>query len=71
MIYAIAAIITIAVVLLIISLFVGDRFEEMESQMEQLSITTMQDTQQLKKKVKVLEEELLADDFSNNSVHKR
>lgn len=71
MIYAIASIITIAVVLLILSLFMSDRFDDVESQVEQLSITTMQDTNQLKKKVKALEQELLTDDYSNNSVHKR
>ncbi|WP_174613808.1 hypothetical protein [Virgibacillus ihumii] len=71
MIYAIASVITIGVVLLILSLFMSDRFEDVESQVEQLSITTMQDTQQLKKKVKVLEEELQADVSVNKSVHKR
>lgn len=71
MIYAIASIITIAVVLLILSLFMNDRFDDVESQVEQLSVTTMQDTHQLKKKVKVLEEELLTDDALNNNIHKR
>ncbi|GAA0602407.1 hypothetical protein GCM10009001_19190 [Virgibacillus siamensis] len=70
MIYAIASVITIAVVLLILSLFMSDRFDDVESQVEQLSITTMQDTHQLKKKVKNLEEELLSDHSSNDSVHK-
>ncbi|WP_068671880.1 hypothetical protein [Oceanobacillus sp. Castelsardo] len=61
MIYAIVSILIVAVVLFVLSFFMNDRIEELESQVEQLSITTMQDTYQMKKKVKVLEEELLSD----------
>lgn len=63
MLYAIIAIIVVAIVLFILSYFMNDRIEEVEAQLEQMSITTMQDTYQLKKKVKVLEEELLPNDL--------
>lgn len=55
----------IAVLLFVLSFFMNDKFEDLENQIEQLSISTMQDTYQIKKKVKVLEEELLTDDISD------
>lgn len=61
MIYAVVSILAVAVVLFVLSFFMNDRIEELENQVEQLSITTMQDTYQMKKKVKILEEELLSD----------
>lgn len=60
MIYAIISILIIAVILFVLSFFMNDRLEELENQVEQLSISTMQDTYQMKKKVKILEEELLS-----------
>lgn len=61
MIYVIGTLVAVGVVLLILSFFVSDRFEELESEFEQFSISTMQDTYQMKKKIEVLEEELLTD----------
>ncbi|SFD54327.1 hypothetical protein SAMN05216238_102140 [Lentibacillus persicus] len=69
MIYAIISIIVIAVVLLILSFFMNDKFDDLESEVEQLSISTMQENYQMKKKIKILEEELLTDDFSNDALH--
>ncbi|GIO23129.1 hypothetical protein [Oceanobacillus sp. J11TS1] len=66
MLYAILAIVVIGIALFILSFFINDRLEEVESQVEQLSITTMQDTYQLKKKVTVLEEELLPQQISDD-----
>lgn len=63
MLYTVLALIGVAVVLFIISFFLNDKFAELESQIEQFSITTMQDTYQMKKKIKVLEEELLTGDI--------
>lgn len=63
MIFALFAVIAIAVILFILSFYMNDKFEELEGQLEQLSISTMQDTYQIKKKVKILEEELLVDNF--------
>ncbi len=50
MIFAIVAVIVIAVVLLILSFFMNDKFDELESELEQISISTMQDNYQMKKK---------------------
>lgn len=61
MFYIIITLIIVAIVLLILSFFMNDKFAELESQLEQFSISTMQDTYQIKKKIKVLEEELLSD----------
>ncbi|MFA1820421.1 hypothetical protein ACDX78_09575 [Virgibacillus oceani] len=69
MFYAIIAIIGVAVVLFILSFFMNDRMEELESQLEQFSITTMQDTYQMKKKIKILEEELLTDEILEKKNH--
>lgn len=59
MLIAIVTILVIGVVLFILSYFMNDRLEELESQFEQFSITNIQDTYQIKKKIKILEEELL------------
>lgn len=59
-------IVVVAIALFILSFFVNDRFEKLESEIEQLSMSTMQETYQLKKKVKVLEEELLTEDYQIN-----
>lgn len=66
---ALIAIISIAVVLFILSFFMNDRFKELETQFEQFSINTMQDTYQVKKKLKLLEEELLTDHISGTVAH--
>lgn len=50
MIIAGVTIVVVAVVLFVLSFFLNDRFEKIESELEQLSISTMQDTYQLKKK---------------------
>ncbi|MEW9677929.1 hypothetical protein ABRT01_17545 [Lentibacillus sp. L22] len=61
MMYVLITLIAVAVVLFILTFFMNDKFADLESQVEQLSISSMQDTYQLKKKIKVLEEELLTD----------
>lgn len=66
MLYIVLALIGVAVVLFIISFFLNDKFSELESQIEQFSITTMQDTYQMKKKIKILEEELLTGDIGQD-----
>ncbi|WP_156290724.1 hypothetical protein [Oceanobacillus salinisoli] len=68
MIYAVITILIVAVALFALSFFMNDRLEELESQVEQLSITTMQDAYQLKKKIKVLEEELLPEELENDMI---
>ncbi|MDX8045983.1 hypothetical protein SH601_08275 [Gracilibacillus sp. S3-1-1] len=64
MLYIISTIIIIAIVLLILSFFMQDKFKQLEDQFEQFSISSLQETYQLKKKIQVLEEELLMDDLS-------
>ncbi|GGA68427.1 hypothetical protein [Ornithinibacillus halotolerans] len=63
------SIVVIAIALFILSYFMNDRFEKIESELEQLSVSTMQDTYQLKKKVKVLEEELLTDGIGESEYY--
>lgn len=64
MLYIFVTIIVIGLVLFISSFFMNDKLSNLEEQLEQFSISTMQDTYQIKKKIKILEEELLTDDIS-------
>lgn len=70
MIYSISTILIVAVILFILSFFMNDRFKDLEDQLEQYSMSTMQDTYQMKKKIKILEEELLTNDLSNDLFQK-
>lgn len=70
MIYAVSTILIVAVILFILSFFMNDRFKDIEDQLEQHSMSTMQDTYQMKKKIKILEEELLASDLSDDFFQK-
>ncbi|GGK03365.1 hypothetical protein GCM10007063_26960 [Lentibacillus kapialis] len=71
MLSAIVTVIVLGVVLLILSFFMNDKFDDLESELEQLSISTMQENYQMKKKIKTLEDEVLTNDFSQESIHKR
>src|SRR5699024_4288708 len=44
-----------------------DKIAKLEEQFEQFSITTMQDTYQLKKRIKILEEEILSSNVQQKS----
>ncbi|WP_390199597.1 hypothetical protein [Gracilibacillus marinus] len=64
----------ISIILWIFSYFMKDRYKQLEDQFEQFSISSLQETYQIKKKLKILEEELLVDDedfvnepFKNNN----
>lgn len=59
---AFIALVVIAIALLVLSFFLKDRVKELESQMDQMSLNIMQDMYKMKKKMKVLEEELLVTD---------
>ncbi|WP_199880625.1 hypothetical protein [Bacillus massiliglaciei] len=50
---------SIGIILLIISFFKKDRVAKLEEEFEQATLNQLQDIYQLKKKIKVLEEELL------------
>lgn len=70
MLIAAIAILIVGVVLFLLSYFMNDRIEELENQLEQFSITTVQDTYQMKKKIKILEEELLPEQATHSSTSK-
>lgn len=70
MLIAAIAILIVGVVLFLLSYFMNDRIEELETQLEQFSITTVQDTYQMKKKIKILEEELLPEQANHSSSSK-
>lgn len=59
---------SLAIVLLIISFFGKDKVAKLEEDLEQMTLTYMQDINQLKKKVKVLEEEYVIQDAPVPSV---
>ncbi|WLR46263.1 hypothetical protein LC065_11730 [Halobacillus litoralis] len=64
MIYVFGTLTAVALGLFILSYFMNDRMKELENQVEQVNMTMMQSNYQLKKKMKILEEELLAEDLS-------
>lgn len=66
MINIIITLIIAGIILFILSFFTHDRMKALEQQIEELSVTTLKDSYQLKKKIKVLEEELLTDMFTEN-----
>ncbi|WP_237458377.1 hypothetical protein [Pontibacillus yanchengensis] len=64
MLYTILTLFGVAFALYVLSFALKDRFNDLEEQVEQLSMTTMQESYQLKKKMRILEEELLVDDVT-------
>ncbi|WP_204524706.1 hypothetical protein [Litchfieldia alkalitelluris] len=64
--YTIIALLSLSIILLILSFFKKDSIKELEDQIDQLSMTLIQETYQLKKKISVLEEELLVNDATLN-----
>lgn len=53
---------SLAIILLALSFFTKDKTAKLEKEMEQMTLTYMQDMYQLKKKVKILEEEFMIPD---------
>jgi peptidoglycan hydrolase CwlO-like protein len=53
---------SLAIVLLVISFFGKDKVAKLEEDLEQMTLTYIQDIYQLKKKVKILEEEFVIQD---------
>lgn len=72
--YIILSLLAVAILLILLSLLKRDRTKQIEEQIEQLSITYLQEIYQLKKKINILEEEILATSngkfFHNNSYGK-
>src|SRR5690625_7542976 len=62
--YAISILIAVAVIIIILSFMMNDKFNELENQIEENSIYALQDTYQIKKILKILEEELLTESNS-------
>jgi hypothetical protein len=59
MVYILIGLFSFATLLLCLSFFKRDRVKDLEEQLEQLSLTMMQENYQMKKRIKILEEELL------------
>ncbi|MGX1901047.1 DUF6115 domain-containing protein [Thermolongibacillus altinsuensis] len=57
--YTIFTLIGFSIILLFVSFFRKDRVKEIEEQLDQLTLSTMQEIYQIKKRLKALEEELL------------
>jgi DNA-directed RNA polymerase specialized sigma24 family protein len=60
--YVMLALVFVSILLLLISFFAKDKIKELEEQVEHLTLSLVQETYQIKKKLKVLEEELLLND---------
>ncbi|MCL7747197.1 hypothetical protein [Halalkalibacter alkaliphilus] len=63
---SIIVLLSFAVLLFILSFFRKDRIKQVEKQLDHMSITYMQEIYQLKKKIQVLEEELLVSSDKQN-----
>ncbi len=61
--YAIIILLAIAILLLVVSFYGKDRVKMVQEEIDQLSLSMVQETYLLKKKIKVLEEELLTNDI--------
>ncbi|ABO67736.1 MULTISPECIES: sigma factor-like helix-turn-helix DNA-binding protein [Geobacillus] len=57
--YAVIALAVLSILLLIISFFAKDELKPLEEQIEQLTVSLAQETYQMKKRLQVIEEELL------------
>ncbi|WP_420768883.1 hypothetical protein ACNR9V_06145 [Parageobacillus thermoglucosidasius] len=57
--YAIIALLVLSILLFFISFFAKDDVKQIEEQLDQLTLSFAQETYQLKKRLQVLEEELL------------
>lgn len=62
--YIITILFVLASLLFVISFFLKDPYKELREEIDQLTIQQIQDLYQIKKKLKVLEEELLVNDTS-------
>ncbi|ENH97474.1 hypothetical protein J416_05668 [Gracilibacillus halophilus YIM-C55.5] len=71
MIYSvIITIVVIGIILWILSFFMQDKFRQIEDEFEQFTISSLQESYQLKKKIKVLEEELLVNEKTEEETMK-
>jgi len=62
--YTMLSLVLLSLLLLVLSSFAKDKIKTLEEQIDHLTISFAQETYQIKKKLKVLEEELLVSDDS-------
>ncbi|GIN60465.1 hypothetical protein J27TS8_04580 [Robertmurraya siralis] len=60
--YIVPGLLGLSILLFIISFFIKDPYKEIKNELDQFSMQQIQEIYQLKRKIKVLEEELLIDD---------
>jgi hypothetical protein len=71
--YVLLSLLVLSVLLLILSFFVKDPIKELKNEVDQLSLNQIQELYQMKRKIKILEEELLVSDsdFAPTTSQKR
>ncbi|WP_246945892.1 hypothetical protein [Bacillus pinisoli] len=69
--YVLIGLFSFSILLFILSLFKRDKVKDLEEQVEQLSLTIMQENYQMKKRIKILEEELLFHDEELHNTFKK
>ncbi|MBR2517858.1 MAG: hypothetical protein IKE44_11800, partial [Geobacillus sp.] len=57
--YTIIALAALSILLLVLSFFAKDEWKPLEEQIDQLAVSLAQETYQMKKRLQVIEEELL------------
>lgn len=73
--YVVASLFAIAIILLLVSFFLRDTNQDIREELDQLTIQQVQELYQIKKKLRVLEEELLITndslprDYPKNDIH--
>lgn len=65
--YVIIGLLIFAIILLILSFFLRDPYKDLKNDFDDFSMQQIQELYQIKKKIKILEEELLMDD--NTFIH--
>ncbi|WP_102345585.1 hypothetical protein [Bacillus sp. Marseille-P3661] len=68
---AIIGLFSFSIVLLVLSFLKKDKYKDLEVQIENLTMTVMQENYLLKKKMKVLEEELLGNEHYTVPISQR
>jgi len=71
--YVLLSLLVVSILLFVLSFFVKDPVKELKSEIDQLSLNQIQELYQMKRKIKILEEELLVpdSDFSSTASQKR
>jgi hypothetical protein len=59
--YLVIGLLSLSIFLFIVSFFLRDRYKDLEKEIEDVSMNYLQENYQLKKRMKILEEELMLD----------